>query len=703
MKQSKANLDALDQALSNLVTSGNATAAKTLLDAVAGGSTAVTSQLPKYQQAAMAAASANTGLAKGFGTASSGAKTLSSDLRSAMAAGQGMTDVWNELHGAMAGSDHALLDAKNAIDAVKASFKENGKAIEGNSLKALKNRTAVEDAAQAAAKAAQAKYEETGSVEAANKVYKDSINQLFKTAKQSGLTSGQIRKLRSEVASMPPLTIHSNLDSAISKAQALQSAIAGIQSHKNVEIAMHITGATNASAVAAGLRKQYANAAGGVYTRAAAGGLVQAEIAPAGTRYQWAEPETGGEAFIPRRGNRARGRELLEVAAGWYGMGLVPMARGGIMAAASGLVNVGPSTTTVATPAPSGSKLDYLQAYISARNAVAALNAALKENGRSFSLATAKGRDNRNALYDGIKAAQDAAKAKYDETGSVTQANKVYDEYIARLKAALKQQHINSSTIKSLLGVAQRPTYDVPAAAAPAAPKNSSGTIKMVSDQSALEEQIASARQAFAWTKPSFNVGTAAGRSELQELFSVLSAAQNAAQSVFDVTGNAKTATSFYTGYISELKGILLKSGLSAARVNEIINRYGKITLQPTANRYGGVYEHAAGGSLRDAQIAGAGPTQYAWAEPETGGELFAPKNGNLSKTRREVGWAVQNWWGGQVSWQRGSGSGGAARTVVIDATIPITLGSETISRQVRLEVDAAVGQVTAATVYQTA
>lgn len=36
-------------------------------------------------------------------------------------------------------------------------------------------------------------------------------------------------------------------------------------------------------------------------------------------RYAFAEPATGGEAFIPRRGNRARSLAILEEAASWYG------------------------------------------------------------------------------------------------------------------------------------------------------------------------------------------------------------------------------------------------------------------------------------------------------------------------------------------------------------------------------------------------
>lgn len=50
-------------------------------------------------------------------------------------------------------------------------------------------------------------------------------------------------------------------------------------------------------------------------------GLIRAGIYSAQNpaRYAFAEPATGGEAFIPRRGNRARSLAILEEAASWYG------------------------------------------------------------------------------------------------------------------------------------------------------------------------------------------------------------------------------------------------------------------------------------------------------------------------------------------------------------------------------------------------
>lgn len=65
------------------------------------------------------------------------------------------------------------------------------------------------------------------------------------------------------------------------------------------------------------------NRHGGVYSYAQ-GGTTPAHIASPSTIYKYAEPETGGEAFVPKNGNRARSLSILDEAASWYGSSVVP-------------------------------------------------------------------------------------------------------------------------------------------------------------------------------------------------------------------------------------------------------------------------------------------------------------------------------------------------------------------------------------------
>jgi TP901 family phage tail tape measure protein len=202
--QAKEDIASLDQALANLVTNGNATAAKTAFDDFARAAGLTLDKLPKYSAAAQGAELANTGLARGFGSVKANATTMAKSLDEAITAGQKLSDVWDQLHGAILSTDKANLDAAQAVDAVKESFKSNKKAIDGNSEAALKNRIAIGSAAEAAAKAAEAKYEETGSVTAASKTYDRYIAQLRKTLSQSGLTKAEVDKLIKAYATMPP-------------------------------------------------------------------------------------------------------------------------------------------------------------------------------------------------------------------------------------------------------------------------------------------------------------------------------------------------------------------------------------------------------------------------------------------------------------------------------------------------------------------
>lgn len=73
---------------------------------------------------------------------------------------------------------------------------------------------------------------------------------------------------------------------------------------------------------------------GGVVRYFASGGAEQhvAQVAPAGSWRVWAEPETGGEAYIPLApGKRPRSTRILRAVADSFGFGLTPMAAGGVL------------------------------------------------------------------------------------------------------------------------------------------------------------------------------------------------------------------------------------------------------------------------------------------------------------------------------------------------------------------------------------
>jgi hypothetical protein len=703
-------------------------------------------------------------LESGFDGASERAALLAAPLNEAVTAARSLLDVFTELNGGAIGFARAQLAAEGAVDKLNAGLKENGLALNASKTgfdilreKGAANQGMLLDVAEAAAKAAQARIDEGGSVTQAAAVYDQYINRLRAALAAQGATPATIDAIIGKYAQMPPSMIAAaeaanelngklqgipkgtkftfngtemvdgsgkalalgeslrglpkgqtftwngkNLVDGKGKVVDLQAAIQDLPPSKATRVtvpgvdpatgkvrglAEELQGlpdglaniqVNNGGALAAirQVRQSLANLGGGGVVnmrggaylprqfggvRAAAEGLLQPQIAPPGTRYQWAEPETGGELFLPRRGiNVRRGRALLNVAANWYGGEFVPtkaMRLGGYRAAAAGLVNVAPSSTAT-TSTTRATRLDYVESYLRARDAAKALSASLKENGRSFSFATAKGRENRSAVIAGIRAAQDAAKTKHEETGSVKAANAVYAEHIRRLNATLAAQKVGAATRRQLLAVAGRPQYDLPDKAV-RAPVNSDANKGYARALIAVAGGRGDLADKLSLNRAGTSTATEEGRENLGAILDFLDLAQRAAQERFTQTKSSKLATAVYNIQIAELRKILAGAGYSAAVVNSILASYGKITLTP--NREGGAYMAASGlASLSRASIfpAGGAP-MYGFAEPGTGGELFVPKNGDRQRGQDLLSIGA-GWYGGKFVAAGQSGGGGS-------------------------------------------
>lgn len=633
----------------------------------------------------------NTESATGAGTMAAldrQTRIMSGGLQEAVDAGKDLIGVFNELNGVTINSAEAQIDAEGKLDDLTATLKENGKQIGKNSAewdisnsKAAENKQATLDVVKAAAEAADAKFKETGSVTDATKVYDGYIGRLRTTLDTAGLTDAQINYLISTygkmpaakatpvsapgakaatknvqdfnfaVRSVPPsktVPFYASVGEAKAAVEALRSKIAQLQS-KHIYITGSVRWTSSGDFKVPG-GTQLKDRWGGIHTPVAmaGGGITQAGIYPASNppMIMFAEPETGGEAYIPRRGDRTRNLTILSEAAAWSNARVVPMAGGGVTAAASGLVSVAPPTNTPA-PVVRGTALDSIDAYIQARDAIERLNASLKENGRSFSLSTSKGRENYSAIISAVKAAQDAAEAKYEETGSIKAANAAYDQHIAKLRATLKAQKVSTASINYLLKtLVKRPTYDVPKAEAKA-PIGSERNIAATEARIGAEEALSGLADHFSLVKPTFNLKDETGRENLGELFDFLKAAEKAAQSVFEQTGNSRTATGVYESYVAQLRKVLTGSGMAKAAIDALLNQYGKIVLTPNAK--GGVYARDGLLSLSEGGMFNSASTLYGFAERGTGGELFLPRLG--SKRRGEDLLSVgAGWYGGRYT-----------------------------------------------------
>lgn len=324
------NIKAVDEALTNLVKNGHMKEADAAFKQILANSdqsyTELQAMLPGYAKAQFDAKVATDGVAQAQKKAAENADLLKGGLKGAAEAGQSLLDVWDQLHGALLSSDKAMLAANESLAAVRESFKENGKAIEGNSTAALKNRIAIAEAARDAAAAAQARYQETGSLKEANKVYDDYIRKLEESLRKEGLKPAAIKAILAQYAKMPPLVV-TTIDVKTAAAQAkVQALILKVLSLKDKSIRidadvywdshgnLHVPGGTQ-------LRRW-----GGIDYAMAGGGALQAHVQTMPT-VLYGERETGGaEAYVPKVGNTAHSLNTLATAASWYGHKVVPTA-----------------------------------------------------------------------------------------------------------------------------------------------------------------------------------------------------------------------------------------------------------------------------------------------------------------------------------------------------------------------------------------
>ncbi|MCG5464233.1 hypothetical protein MED01_002398 [Micromonospora sp. MED01] len=371
------DIKALDESLARLVETSGKTASFEVWNRVLSESGMNADELIKLFPG-YAAALENAEQAAGGAAAQQ--QLLSGSMQDAITAMGSYTRAWEVLNGAQLSSDEAALAAKDAIDQVTEAFKTNKDVVDGNSRAALENRIAVGQAAQAAAEAAQKKYDESGSIEVANAAYDSYIAALRRTLDQTNLTDAEIDTLLATYAQMPPVkkteVSAPGATTATRQAEDFNFAVRSVPPSKTVPFwatTKEATAAVNAlKAKINDLRDKHIYISGtvrwtskgdfkvpggtllkdrwggvheGGYMKAATGVLREAAMfgprSPG--RYMIAEPETQGEAFIPKVGNRDRAISIGRRAMEWHGMAVVP--KGWL----SG--NPGSITTTATAPA----------------------------------------------------------------------------------------------------------------------------------------------------------------------------------------------------------------------------------------------------------------------------------------------------------------------------------------------------------------
>lgn len=347
----KQRLTAIDQAMAQLVASGKtdqAAAAFERLKKVAADQGISVNELmralPQYAAALDGATDAAGANAGATGQAATATAQLGDTLGVAIEKAGGFKQAWDEVTGKLRGSLDATIAAEQAIDDFSASLERNKNQWDLNTQAGRDNTNALTAGIEKAAEAAQAKYAETGSVEAANQVYLSYLQRLRDSAGNNVELRNKIDELISTYGRMPKLVSTevkaSGLDAATEKAYDLLRKlwqIDGTVSNADIYVSLHADDVREANRL---LRRRW----GGVTEYARDGLLSEAKVFPAGSRplYGFAEPGTGGEAFIPRTGDLARSRAIAEHVVGdWLGGTVAWGGRsGGAVAVAAPVINV---------------------------------------------------------------------------------------------------------------------------------------------------------------------------------------------------------------------------------------------------------------------------------------------------------------------------------------------------------------------------
>ena len=307
-----------------------------------------------------------------------------------------LTDALNTLNGLNIGAAEAQIGFRSSLKDVTDAVKENGHSLDTNSEKGRKVKSSILEAAKAAQEHAQAVADQKGSVEAGNQAFERNVAALKRTMKAAGFTEGQIKSLVGSYAQLPTsatttfrdpgaektindldairkkladvpagksITVKAPTAAAQEQLRALGFKVknlpgkkisisvptgsqkgavdrlrAAIEMLRNREISISITKYFRSVGNPQGMKNALETSANGnvFVERYAQGGTREnhvAQIARPGAWRLWAEPETGGEAYIPfAPSKRVRSRAIAEETVrrlggkgiAWYADGGIP-------------------------------------------------------------------------------------------------------------------------------------------------------------------------------------------------------------------------------------------------------------------------------------------------------------------------------------------------------------------------------------------
>ncbi len=338
LQKSKERLQALDQALTQLVQAGQLDDAKAAFDRIAESAAKqgvsvreLQNVLPGYTAAVEMAGTKATDAATGTQKAVGATNDMADAAEEAKKKAEELADAYDRIFGATMGADRASIAYKDGLKELQKELETGKHTLDTNTQAGRDNVSAVLDQVDKINDLRQANIDNGMAVEEANGKYSNQIESLRATLKQLGYNKAEVDALINRYKAIPGSVYTkatADTKQAVSNVTTLQRKITDLKG-KTITITLKYREDTRGIHVSGGIGSgTQVRRWGGITEHAQQGLLRDAAVftprAPA--RYAFAEPATGGEAFVPRFGNRQQSMSILDRAAGWYGAQVMPAA-----------------------------------------------------------------------------------------------------------------------------------------------------------------------------------------------------------------------------------------------------------------------------------------------------------------------------------------------------------------------------------------
>jgi hypothetical protein len=238
-----------------------------------------------------------------------------------------LNQAFNDLFDVTMNADQLAIRYKEGLVALKEELLSGKRTLDLNTRAGQENRRAVLEQIGIIAQMRDQRVKETGDVRGANAAYGQHLEALRRTMLQAGFTKAEVNQLINRYKAIPAkvdTTVKVNgYEQALGRIRTLKAEAERFRGTYTATARLNYVITGKPRSVPPGTNFYGGMRWGGVTEHAQTGLLKDAALfSPAGpARYAFAEPATGGEAFIPKRGNFDRSLAIwAKVGRDWLGM-----------------------------------------------------------------------------------------------------------------------------------------------------------------------------------------------------------------------------------------------------------------------------------------------------------------------------------------------------------------------------------------------